>query len=301
MISGVKPLKIATYNLKNLFLSDEGALKPRHEVRPLARMIDQVEADILALQEVGSQASLEQLNGLLEKPYEHCHCLPGNSNRSIHIAVLSRIKPQICSHRDRQLWDEHGHPIEYFASEAELAKGVMQPLRMQRNVVQIEFSDFRSSASGGQPVDQPSDTPRGITLFAVHLKSKGNAPWQTLGSDLIRAAECRLLAQLVLDYQQRIENIPIVVLGDFNDLAASDALKPLRALKLHDPLGDQLLRMGRNPSTYWPKRGQRLDRILLCANAVNDYVENSAMIHASQMARQASDHFPVSLQVEFGL
>ena len=46
-------LKLATYNLKDLFLNGEGPAKSGKALRPLARMIDQIDADLIALQEVG--------------------------------------------------------------------------------------------------------------------------------------------------------------------------------------------------------------------------------------------------------
>ena len=62
-------VRLATYNLKNLFLHDEGFEKPTHETRPLAKMIDQVAADLMVVQEAGSQRSLETLNARLEKEH----------------------------------------------------------------------------------------------------------------------------------------------------------------------------------------------------------------------------------------
>lgn len=85
------------------------------------------------------------------------------------------------------------------------------------------------------------------------------------------------------------------MLGDLNDLLSSDALQPLRELPLQDVVGVQLRRAGRNPSTYWPKRRMRIDHILLDATLVARLVPDSAIIHANNMARTASDHYPVSV------
>ena len=67
----------------NLFLAGEGPTKPGKSLRPLARMIDQVAADVMLVQEVGSTASLQLLNQRLAKPYEYCAAVVGNSNRRI--------------------------------------------------------------------------------------------------------------------------------------------------------------------------------------------------------------------------
>ena len=71
-------------------------------------MIDQVGADILAVQEVGSMASLTHLNNRLAKPYAESCVVEGNSNRAIHLGVLSRFPVRVTSHRERHLVDPDG-------------------------------------------------------------------------------------------------------------------------------------------------------------------------------------------------
>ena len=104
------PFRICTYNVENLFLADEGPLKPHKAVRPLLRMIEQVGADLVVLQEVGSKTSLELLNSWLPNPYEFVDLMEGNSNRSIHLGVLSRVPIELTSHRDLKLQAD-GEPL----------------------------------------------------------------------------------------------------------------------------------------------------------------------------------------------
>ena len=111
--------------------------------------------------------------------------------------------------------------------------------------------------------------------------------------------EARSIAERVSAYLQAHPHRPVLLGGDFNDLRSSDALQPLFALPWTDPMGEQLASKGGNPSTYWPKRRMRLDFLLLSPAAVGYLVPGSAMIHASQQAKRASDHYPVSVDLRF--
>jgi len=290
LVWGDSAVRIATYNLQNLFLDGEGALDaslpvegplaPAKRVRPMARMISQVAADVMLVQEVGSQRSLDLLNDQLLQPYAHCEVLPGNSTRSIHLGVLSRYPIKLKSYRHLRLSDEHGTPLQFYPSAEHAAARDAQPIGFFRDLLQIEI--------------QPGLLPQ-LALFGVHLKSKTNPSWQLHGAGVYRAAEVRALCQVVEQYRAQQPVSGIGVLGDLNDLLSSDALQPLRELPLQDVVGAQLRRAGRNPSTYWPKRRMRIDHILLDDNLAAQLVPDSAVIHANNMARTASDHYPVSV------
>ncbi len=240
-------------------------------------MIDQVAADTLVVQEAGSAASLETLNARLASPYEHQGLVPGNSTRSIHIGVLSRYPFELTSHRDVALTDTAGAALGWYPDESAARNVEAATLPVQRDVVLVETRVQN----------------RAVALFGVHLKSRTNAPWQLLAAEEMRAAEVRALARLVADYRQRQPQSIIAVLGDFNDRWSADSLAPLRDLGMLDPLGDELRQRGRNPSTYWPKRRMRIDHIWLARGTASN-----PEIHISHMARQASDHYPVSLELD---
>ncbi len=243
-------------------------------------MIDQVNADVMLLQEVGSQVSLEQLNEQLPCPYPYTGLVPGNSNRSIHLAVLSRFEIHLHSHRHTLLSQDSGAPLVFYPNQATAKLKQLAPLVLARDILQIHLQHPR-----GLP----------ITLFGVHLKSRTNPTWQCLPADTMRAAECRALVAVIDAYQTAHPAEPVVVLGDFNDRLTSEALNALQVLNLEDPLGMVLQSSGRNPSTYWPKRRMRIDHILLNSNAVSLFSVSDPIIHANRMAQTASDHYPVSL------
>ena len=171
--------------------------------------------------------------------------------------------------------------LEY-ASEAAAAAGQAMPLKMCRDLLRVDVLGL----------------PRPLSLFVVHLKSRTNRPWRRLAADQVRAAESRLVTQIVSAYRASEPAALLGLCGDFNDLVSSTALQPLQALGLCDPLGAALSRDGRNPSTYWPRRRMRIDHILLSPAAAALVVADSPCIHAHRMAQTASDHYPVSLRLD---
>lgn len=290
-------MRICTYNVRNLFLDD--AANANAEVEPVARdpyytkspaefrslvkTIGRVNADVLCLQEVSSLASLEKLNAELERPLPHVGFLPGNSNRGIQLAILSRYPLRLRSHAQLELTDAAGGPLAEYDSEADAAAERTVPLRFQRDLLLGEID--------AGPLGQ-------LAIFNTHLKSKTNRPWRLLAADTIRIAECQAISAIVENYLERHPNRATLLLGDFNDTRNSESLAHLFAMPFTDPLDDQLRRTGRNPSTYWPKRRMRIDHILVSPAAQAFVRKDSARIHSSRQAQKASDHYPVSLDLD---
>ncbi len=283
-------MRIASYNVQNLFTEADAqgqtraVAKPAKALKALSGVLAEVAADVVLLQEVGSTEALELVNAGLEVPYPYASVVQGNSERGIHLAVLSREPFESTSHRHLALADELGAPLMEYASEAAAGEGNPAPLRIQRDLLQIELD----------LADQGL-----LTLFNVHLKSKTNQPWRRLAADEVRAAEVRQVAGLLSDYLQAHPERLVLLGGDFNDVRSSASLAPLFALPMLDPMADVLAKTGRNPSTYWPKRRMRLDFLLLSNSAADRLVPKSPRIHASQRAQRASDHYPVSVDLSF--
>jgi endonuclease/exonuclease/phosphatase family metal-dependent hydrolase len=283
-------LRIASYNMQNLFVEADvrarldTVAKPVKAITALTGTLGSLAADAVLVQEVGSIEALEAVNAGLETPYPFCAVAEGNSERGIHLGVLSREPFELTSHRQLELTDQDGTPLLEYASEAAASTGTAMPIRIQRDLLQVELD----LADQGM-----------LTLFNVHLKSKTNRPWRRLPADDVRAAEVRQIANRIDEYLSTHPRRPLLLGGDFNDLRSSTALAPLFALPLVDPMGEQLAGSGRNPSTYWPKRRMRLDFLLLSPAAAGRLVPDSARIHASQRAKRGSDHYPVSVDLDF--
>ncbi len=283
-------MRVASYNVRNLLEADQAtlagvAVKSPEEIRALAGTVDRLGAHVLLLQEVGSLGVLSELNGQLASPYPYLEVLPGNSPRGIHLAILSREPFELTSHRARVLTDEAGDPLLEHETEADATAGLLRPVRLQRDLMLAEVSLEDAGV---------------LALFNVHLKSRTNRSWRRLPAETIRAAEVRCVAEVVAGYLGAHPGRPVLLAGDFNDTRRSPVLAPLFELPLADPMGEQLARAGRNPSTYWPKRRMRLDFLLLSERAAGLMVAGSARIHAGQRARRASDHYPVSVDLDDG-
>lgn len=260
--------------------------KPQRELRALARTLDRVEADLVALQEVGSQRALEDLNSLLKRPFEHLALAPSNSIRGIHVGFLARSPFELDCRLHPILTDGDGSPLSELATanSAELT-----PLRIQRSIAIARL----------KPANAPT-----LHCLGVHLKSPGRRPWHTLSPLTIRLAECRLLAEVIDDLKQTHPDSPLVILGDFNDAPTSAAFAPLEELTsgvLFDPLLRELVPANPRLTTYWPKRRTRVDRILLDQEAAAHYQRGSMRIWTGNTAEVASDHFPVSLDLDLHL
>lgn len=280
-------ITLATYNTMNLFDSRHPVdAKPAREMRALAVTVDRMLPDVLALQEVGSIAALEEFNARLRAPFPHLGLLPGNSARHISVAFMSRLAFRMTSHAARILRDEAGAALLEFRSPADRDAQRLSPLRFQRDCLLGEFHDGGSTC---------------LAVFNVHLKSRHACDWYRHSSDAIRLAEAREVARIVQAYRRRHAPAPpVAVVGDFNEVGDHDSVRPLSgASGLSDPLGDELAGCGQRPSTYWSKHAQRIDHVLLCERARRAYVHGSAAIVANAAARKASDHLPVKVTLRW--
>ena len=153
--------------------------KPQRELRALARTLDRVEADIVALQEVGSRRALEDLNSLLSRPFDYVELAPSNSIRGIHVGFLARTKFTLDCHLTPILTDADGSLLNELATADSVE---LEPLRIQRSIAVATLSLAKMPA---------------LFCLGVHLKSPGRRQWHTLSPLTIRTAECRLLAQVL--------------------------------------------------------------------------------------------------------
>ncbi|NKB98683.1 MAG: hypothetical protein GKR90_09365 [Pseudomonadales bacterium] len=274
-------IRVATYNVENLF-GDGPEAKPNAGIRALARMIQLVDADIVLLQEVGSLGVLKHLNDRLERPYEQVGLLEGNSNRSIHLGTLCRLPCTLTSHKSAPLYDRLGTRLRGFLNEEDAVAAKKSDLYLQRDLLRVdcEIAGLR------------------FAFYTVHLKSKWSPPWADVGSDELREAEARTVTRLIVDFRDEHPDAYVLLMGDFNDAGSSDAMAPIRQLNFVDSHKVWFQSMGRNPTTYWPKRRRRIDRIYLSPETADLVVPGSQVIHAGEMAKQASDHYPVSIVVE---
>jgi endonuclease/exonuclease/phosphatase family metal-dependent hydrolase len=279
-------IRVATFNVCNLFLpgsldlgQGQGAtVKRRAELRALARGLELADADVVALQEVGSLAALAAVNQLLSQPYPYLYLIPGNSVRGIHLAFASRFPGSLSSHRHLDLRDERGEVLEDYATAADAAMDTAKVLRLQRDLLRLDLCI--------------NDRP--ISLFNLHLKSPNQPRWCRLTAQELRLAECRLVAGVTEQFETEQPGSALLVLGDFNDPWPAAALQPLAALGLRRP---QRHTAASSAESYWP-RAITIDHILLNAAALELSLDSGWQVIDDKRARRGSDHCPVVLELQ---
>lgn len=270
----VGDLRIATYNVLNLFdehddpyRADEGTpTKAREELERLAQTIRNVNADVIALQEVESRAYLERFVDvfLADDGYRHVVHLESNDQRGIDNAVLSRLPVgNVTSQRHRRFLDESGTRRSF-----------------NRDLLQVE-------------VLPQSGTP--IELWVVHLKSNSGG---REFAEPIRLAEVQEIRRLYDARMQREPEARILVLGDFNDTIDSQALTTLMGSKQH-ALQSFVAEVHGNDAITYNKEPHRsmIDFILASPAAVSSYRPGTYRIVPGTVTSSGSDHNPVLLEI----
>jgi len=188
---------VGTFNVENYLDAPSGTRqrKPDSAKAVVRESIRQLNADILALEEIGAASALQELLAALAREgltYPHRVFVEGYDT-NIHIAVLSRL-PIV---RDRSHTNDafllHGR--RYHAS---------------RGFAEI---DFRISSQ------------HTLTLFAAHLKSRREVSYADQAE--LREQEALLLRAHV---DARLRSNPsawVILAGDLNDLKNSKAIRTL--------------------------------------------------------------------------
>lgn len=184
-------MKIATLNAENLFLVDGlgHSIKSEDKTQSLAKNIKMINPDILLLQEVGGQESLDIFN---EQYLDHQYItglIPGNSDRNIQLAFLIKKTFSL----QFSLYTNKHRPLDLKFPEEKLSRDILE---------------LRIANSHGLK----------LIILNVHLKSK----WDRQGNDpdgsIKRKKEAKLLANLYLTLKDKFK-CPIIIAGDFNSLA----------------------------------------------------------------------------------
>ncbi len=262
--------RVGTFNVENLFddLDDPYAAdettpaKPREDLARLAQTIRQLDADILALQEVESRGYLEQFTHtfLADAGYREVIHYEGNDQRGIDVAMLSRFPIEsVTSYRHAAFEDEQG-----------------RNQRFRRDLLRVTVQPPRGES---------------FEVWCIHLKSSGD---DARTSEPIRSAEAQKIRAL---YDQTIDAKPgarILLLGDFNDTLESRSLRILlgsERLSLQTLLQDLPFEQ-RVTYNQGPHRSM-IDFILASPAMADTYVGDSYRIYHGDPETHGSDHNPV--------
>ncbi|WP_084514083.1 endonuclease/exonuclease/phosphatase family protein, partial [Salipiger mucosus] len=223
-------MRIASLNVQNLRLLPDAGGGHLHGARDrdagedpsldardrslTAELLAEIDADVVALQEVFDAATLDAFHDRCLAPlgaeWPHRLCLPGNDGRGLDVAVMARRRWEAATSHAGLLPEDLGLRRPTWMPEG-------QPV-FRRDCLELAFG--------------------ALTLFVVHLK----APWP----DAVRGwHQRRLEAEAVVRLLPRGEGALWLVAGDLNEPAGpgARAIAPLEArgvdlgLRLPEDLG----------------------------------------------------------------
>lgn len=274
-----EPLTIATYNIENYVAAGRRVddvyrpayPKPEAAKAALRRVMHALNADVLALQEMGPAAYLEELRRDLraegvDYPYT---ALAEAADADRHVAVLSRLP-------FRRVQSETDLEFSYFGGREKVKRGVLEI----------------TVAMG--PVD--------LTLFVVHLRSRFTDRPEDPGSAVCRAAEAGAIRDHVLRRFPDPVAARFLILGDCNDTKGSKPLRLLtkrgqtiisKLLDAADPRGETWTYAYFKADTY-----ERVDHVLVSPALLPAVAGGRARIYDGPGVREASDHRPVVVTLE---
>lgn len=272
-------LVVATYNIENYVATNrlipdgyrKAYPKPEAAKAALRRVIRDLQADVLVLQEMGPRPYLEELQRDLATggvAYPVAVLLEG-PDPDRHVAVLSRrTLAEVRSHRDLD--------FKYFDGREVVKRGLLE--------VVLE------TTSGP------------VTLWALHLKSRYTDREDDPASAKRRAGEAMAIREFILRRHPEPAEAQFVILGDFNDSKRSAALRYLtrkgsrriaELLPATDSRGEAWTYHYRREDAY-----TRVDHILVSPGLLYAVKERRVRIHDGPGVRAASDHRPLVLTLE---
>lgn len=276
--SGAETLTLATYNVENYGpadrITDEGFAraypKPEDEKKALRSVIRSLQADVLALQEMGPGPYLEELQSDLAaegSAYPHAVLVEGGDSER-HVALLSK-RPllEVIRHADLD--------FSYFNRREKVKRGLLE---------------VSVSTEAGK-----------LTLFVAHLKSHLTERPDDPEAAVRRASEARAVRDCILKKFPNPSVAPFVILGDFNDTRSSPTLRHLQvrgslAVAFRLPAADD---RGETWTENWHRRDAyvQADHILVSAPVRRLLDGAEAHIYDGPGVSKASDHRPVVLSL----
>jgi endonuclease/exonuclease/phosphatase family metal-dependent hydrolase len=268
-------LTVMTWNVENYVAEDrmvDGEYrteypKPEKAKAALRQAVRETAPDVLALQEMGPEPYLEELQRDLAADgaaYSYRALLEGPDPKR-HVALLSRMPLRVARHAEVR------------------HRGAGVPDLVRRGVLEatVEHGDGE------------------VTLFVVHLKSRHTENPADPSSAGQRLGEAEAVREIVLRRCPRPAEAAFLVLGDFNDGPRS---RPVRALlRRGETTISELLPAADAAGDGWTHHYRkmdvfsRVDYILVSPALRPDVVK--MWVHDSPAVRVASDHRPVLVRL----
>jgi endonuclease/exonuclease/phosphatase family metal-dependent hydrolase len=273
--------RVATYNVENYLDQPTESRKSVKSAPARAKICESILAlapDVIALEEMGRTNALLELRDSLKArgldfPYwEHV----SGWDTNIHVAILSRL-PILAS---------HPHTNDSFL---------------------LDGRRFRVSR-GFAEVDLQVATNFTVTLIAAHLKSRRPVP--EADEAQLRFEEAKILRRIVDEHFHADANARLIVLGDFNDVKSSEAVKAILrrgkfkltdtrpAERNGDNAPNEIPRFDPRNVTWTHYYGvedsySRVDYILFSPALARDWVKDETYIATVPNWGTGSDHRPI--------
>ena len=276
-------VRVASFNLQNYLIMDrvvdgkwrKNYPKPEKEKRALRSILKQVDAAVVAIQEIGERPFLNELwmdlNVTKGPVYPHAIWMPAGDPEEVrHLALFSKIPfSSINMHHDID--------FPYF-------DGRKTP---DRGVLEVTFNS------------------NGIKwkLFNLHLKSKWTERKDDPDASIRREREARAIRDYLRKSNPPESNSHYLIVGDFNDHRNSSTLR--RFLQVNDtPLTSMVPcedSRGHRWTHHWSKADSysRFDYILATPLMLKKLVVGSAKIVDGPNSVLASDHRMIYADFQF--
>lgn len=280
VVTQAHALTLATFNVENYTVADrmvEGVYrqaypKPEKERAANVRVVQGIQPDILAVQEMGTQPYLDEFQRELRaagQDFPFTVVLDA-ADPDRHVALLSKLP-------FKEVRRHAALPVTYLDAKDVVKRGVLEVV-------------FATDAGA-------------LSVFVVHLKSKRTERPDDPESARQRAAEAEAVRDLVLARFPDPTQAKFIICGDWND--TRDA-RPVRALQKRgetalgellratDSRGDAWTHHYRKEDTY-----SRLDYILVSPALRPHLVGARAEIWDGAGAGEGSDHRAVYVELGF--
>lgn len=274
-----EPLRIATWNVANYgpasrvtaagYRSDYP--KPEAEKSALRAVLHSLDADLVALQEMGPPAYLEELaRDLAREGLQYPHRAVAEDGEPRRNALLSRLPLRaVRTHRDIE--------FPYLGQTTRLRRGLLEATLV---------------TTGGE-----------VTILVLHLKSPLSEDPRDPRADVLRRAEAVAVRNRLLERFPDPRRARFLMLGDCNDIPTGPAVQALRRrgrtelLRLASAVDDR-----GDSWTHHYRRGETYARVdlILYSPAAAPWVTGPGKIPDGADVRQASDHRPVVVELRPG-
>ncbi|MDI1335094.1 MAG: endonuclease/exonuclease/phosphatase family protein [Lacunisphaera sp.] len=278
-VVAVHALTVAAYNVENYTIADRmvdgfyraAYPKPEKEKAALRSVITGLAPDILAVEEMGPPAFLDDFRQELKQAGQDFPftALLEAVDQDRHVAVLSKIP-------FKEVKRHAAVPITYFGRKENVKRGVLE----------VVFA----TAEGD------------FSVFVVHLKSKYTERKDDPESALQRALEAEAVRDLVLSRHPDPAKAKFIICGDWNDTRGTRPVKAMQ--KRGDTEIGEILHAADSRGETWTHHYRKEDsysRIdyLLVSPALKPFVAGGqATIGDGPGVADASDHRPVFLSLK---